>query len=307
MGQSLTSGQTLVESQCRATFHTPKQILLCQNQGVSTLNQARKDAMPQFTQACASFVESTVCVAGSTCAKDVNKITPNMVAPAVGQYVANNRQSLMVKMQQVVNDKIRGIISWPANYNQKFRSRVVPSIVQAQCANNILTRGTGDVLVAPTNSVYNICSQRGGTALQIRQCQDLRIKKVYALQLQLIATFKSQCATAALTVACPQGSACAIETSQADTTATQAAVSAFLLNNFNGWLVNSKAQLMQVAGSSSGYSRLFEAHPLPAGRGTGSLTLFSLMAVGGIGSAVIAIRYIRKSHRDEGADLIPLE
>jgi len=315
MGEALTSGQTLVESQCRATFHAPKQINLCVNQGVNTLNQAMKDAMPQFTQACGSFVKNTVCVEGSTCADDVNKITPDMVAPAVAQYVATNKQSLLVRMEQAISVKIRDLIA--ADYNQKFSNRVIPSIVQAQCSNDMMTIGTGDVMVDPTNQVYSICSQRGGSALQIRQCQDGQIKKVYNTQRQAMETFKKQCAKAAILVVCPTGSACAIETSQADTTQTQAAVSSFIVNNFNGWLVNLKAQLMQAAGSSNGHSRLFEALPLPAWQGSGLLALISLMAVGGIGCAIVAIRYVRKSHSsrttptmragDEGADLIPLD
>merc|ERR1719183_3143490 len=138
MGEASYNGLSLVKAQCKATYTAMTQINLCISQGVNTLSIAKRDAMPQFSNQCADYVQKKVCVPGSKCGKDASKITPDMAATAIASYVRNNRQALLAKIQSVVRGQIQQIIT--ANYDRKFKNRAVPNIVQAQCANELMKK-----------------------------------------------------------------------------------------------------------------------------------------------------------------------
>jgi len=286
MGQIGGNGMATVDNQCRATFQARVQINMCLSRGVNTLQQAKKDAITQVSQKCGDYVLNVA--AGG----DSKKITPGLAASAVARYVQINRQSLMIRMQTTLNQKIAQIVS--AHYNQRYAKRAVPNIIQSQCGFEILKRGSQSALSEPSNRAMQLCyASNRGNDYMAKMCSDNRMKSVMNRMKQLTTRFTKACGKAVLIAVCPKGSACGIQTSKADTTKTQGAVTNFLWSNYDQWIRNLKAQLMQAAGNSD-YSRLYEAEPVPAWQGTGFLAMVSLMAVSGVGCAIVAVHSYRK-------------
>merc|ERR1712054_702810 len=142
-----------------------------------------------------------------------------------------------------------------------------------------------------------------GRGFRQNDCQTAALTRLQQVQRKEKSKFKERCARAALSQACPKGSACGIETSGASTEVTGQAAVNFLWKNFGVWKTSFKNILMKTALGWTYWGRKYSLlpHALIGNDGTGFWQGSTLLAVtsiaaaaGGLGCAVVAIRFARR-------------
>lgn len=245
-----------------------------------------------------------VCGKGSECEGKPDKLKPSLAFAAVEKFVTAKAPGILVDYALTLDKNIKAVTQ--KNYDKKFNSRVVPQVVEMQCTLNTETKVDDVRLTQPPISALSIkcneqekAAQKGG--VWYTACVSAGTEAIIAALRLWKQNFIKRCATGTLGAVCPKGSACAIETSDADPQALTAEAAGWVLSNYDA----SQAQaLVSLSNLATGWifggpsSKLFEVNGLEVTTthlSTGGACFGAGFAIVGLGALLLARRRMHVS------------